>query len=123
MCAGRLQQALGAAAGYVHHGGIGDDTIENRLNGRDLGELTVVRGLFHALEFFVESQLLVVVVVLEAVSEFERGAESLHQAGQFLHGGVRRVIVDGFAGALRVFVGERLFAGEGEAFVVGVDVV
>jgi len=69
VCAGPLQQALGAGAGYVHHGGIGDDAIENRLNGRDLGELTVVARPLHALEFFVESQLLVVVVVLEAVSD------------------------------------------------------
>jgi len=123
MCAGRLQQALGAAAGYVHHGGIGDDTIENRLNGRDLGELTVVRGLFHALEFLRREPASGSGGRTGGGVRIRAWRRGLHQAGQFLHGGVRRVIVDGFAGALRVFVGERLFAGEGEAFVVGVDVV
>jgi hypothetical protein len=36
---------------------------------------------------------LVLAVVLEAMAEFKRGREALHQAGQFLHGGDGGVVV------------------------------
>jgi hypothetical protein len=48
-----LQQSLGAGTGYVDHGRIGDDLIEDRLNGRDLDQFISARQVLHSLEFFV----------------------------------------------------------------------
>ena len=93
MTAGPLQQSLGASAGYVDDRLIGDDLIENWLNGRDFDQFVGASYFLHALQFVVERELLVLAVVLEAMSEFKRGREALHQAGQFLHGGVGRVVV------------------------------
>jgi hypothetical protein len=70
--AGALQQALGAGASYVYDGWIGDDLIEDRLDGRDFDQLIAAVDFLHALDFFVERELLVMVIVLEAMSEFER---------------------------------------------------
>src|SRR5712692_5899836 len=121
--AGAVEQPLGAGAGYVDHGLIGDDLSENRLNGRDLDQFVGTRQLFHTLELFVERELLVLASILQAMSEFERGREILHQAGQFLHGGVGGVVVGGLAAAARVSVAERLLSGKGEVLVMGVDVL
>ncbi len=81
-------------------------------------QLIAASHLFHALEFFVERKLLVVVIVLEAMSEFERGREALQQGGQLLHGGEGGVVVGGLAAALGVFVDECLLSGEGQALVM-----
>ena len=108
---GALQQSLRAGAGYVDHGGIGDDLIEDGLNGGDVDQLIGAGHFLHTLEFFVERELLVVAIVLEAMSEFERGRKTLHQVGQFLDGGDGGVVVGGLSAAPRVFVAERLFSG------------
>src|SRR5580658_10159088 len=121
--AGAFQQALRSGSSYVDHGLIGDNLIENRLNGCDLDQLIAARHFLHALEFFFERELLVVAIVVKAMSEFERGREALHQASQFLHGWNGGVIVDGLTAALRVFIAECLFSSEGETRVMGGNIL
>jgi hypothetical protein len=63
------------------------------------------------------------VIVLEAMSEFERGRETLHQAGHVLHSGFVGIVVRGLTAAPRVFVGERLLSRKGKVFLMRVDVL
>lgn len=51
--AGAIEQALGAGTGYVDHRRIGDDPIEDGLNGRDFDQLIGEGHFLHALELLV----------------------------------------------------------------------
>ncbi len=113
--AGASQKTLGTYAGNVQHRAVIDDLFErgrHRLNGQ---QLAGVGGVFHALEFVVERQLGVAILVLKAASELEGGADGLENPGQLLNVFVLRPVVAGFEVAGFVGVDELLGAGVGDA--------
>jgi hypothetical protein len=77
--------------------------------------------IFHILQFVVEGEFLVAMVVREAAAELECGCDSLKVGRELLDGRDRRVIIRGGRIVLRVFVGQFLGAGEGKLFVSRVN--
>jgi hypothetical protein len=80
-----LQKPLRAGAAHIHDRGITDDLLQEGRNRGQLNQGTGARNRFHALQFFVERQFLVAMIVVQTASKLEGGRKVLKKAGQLLH--------------------------------------
>src|SRR2546426_599964 len=77
--------------------------------------------VFQSLQFLIQSQLLIMMEVLDAMAEFERTGKVLEKRRQFLNRRDRRVVIARLRVLFRISIGESLGPGRSQIALLGVQ--